>query len=139
MRNRPVPSQGLNIYSGASSQKDGVILASAARAAATYTSGEYFASDVRGLRIYIDITNANGGSLVLKLQTKDPSSGNWVDVAGAVTAALGSNATTVLILYPSVAESANVDISDPIGTSWRISVTVSTATMTFSVGGEYLI
>lgn len=137
MRTRPVPSKGLNYSS--SPNKDGSIFASAARGAATYTSDEYANQDARGLQLYIDITNANGGSLVAKLQSKDPVSGNWVDIAGAVTASLGSNATTVLTLYPGVTETANVDVANSLPAQWRVSVTVSTATMTFSIGGVYLL
>jgi hypothetical protein len=138
--NRPVPSQGLNIYSGASSQKDGSIFASASRGAATYVSNEYFNPDAKGLRLYIDITvNAGGtGTVTAKVQSKDPVSGNWVDQAGMVTSALSAIATTTLTIYPGVTETANVDVAENLGTQWRVSVTVGTQAVTFSIGGEYL-
>jgi hypothetical protein len=138
MRNRPVPSQGLNISS--TTNKDGIIFPSLSRAAATYNSNEYFNADARGLRIYVDITvNAGGtGTVIAKIQTKDPVSGNWLDQAGAVTASLSSVATTSLTIYPGVTETANVDVAESLGTQWRVSVTVGTQAVTFSIGGEYL-
>lgn len=134
--NIPVPSQNLNLSS--TSNKDGTILPSAARIAATYNSNAYSNPSYRGVRIFIDITNANGGNLIAKIQNFDPVSGNWVDLPLAVTAALAANATTSLTVYPGITETANVDVANPLGAQWRVNIVVAAATMTFSVGGEYL-
>lgn len=147
---KPVPSQGLAVVSAANAivgsggpvglntaQADGAIFASAARAAATYTSNAMFAPDVKGVMLYINITNANGGSLVAKIQGQD-NAGNWVDLAGAVTASLASNAETTLAVYPGETVTANVSVSSPLPPLWRISVTVSTQPVTFNINGMYL-
>lgn len=138
-KNKPIPSPGLAVDGVVgSTQRDGVLYASAARGAATYVSPEFSAPDECGLRLYIDITNVNGGTLTLKIQTKDPASGNWVDLAGAVTTALAAATTTRLTVFPGITAANNLDVSSPISGRWRISMTVAAATMTFSVGGEYL-
>lgn len=146
-KNKLVPTKNLAVLDTSSTtpgnltgqnadQKNGVILPSAARAAATYTTDEYFAPDVNGLRLYIDITNANGGTVTVTVQGKDPVTGNWVAIG--TSAALNSNATTIFTIAPGVTETANVDIGDPLPVSWRLSVVVGTAIVTFSIGGEYL-
>lgn len=148
-KNKLVPTQGLFVKDTSSTtpgnpvglnaaQKDGVILPSAARAAAAYTSNPYFSSDVRGIRIYIDITNANGGTVTVKLQIQDPVSGSWMDFPLAVTSALAANATSMLSVYPGQSETANTDVSDGWTGYWRVVATVAVATVTFSLGGEYL-
>lgn len=138
-RTKPVPSQNLKVDGViGSTQKDGIIFPSASRAAAAYNSNEYFATDAMGVRLYIDLTVVNGGTLTVKIQTKDPLTGNWVDVPGATTTALAAVATTTLTLEPGVTETANVDVAQSIGTSWRVVATTAVAAVTFSIGGEYL-
>lgn len=133
----PVPHAGpLDATTGA--QRDGIIIPSAAYGTGATTSPEYANYKAKGLLLYIDITNANGGNVTVKVQSKDPASGNWVDFPLATTTALASNATTTLSIYPGQTESANVDVADPLGVSWRVVATVAAATMTFSVGGVYL-
>lgn len=135
--NMPVPYPGA-AAAGDATAKAGTIFPSAARAATTYTSNEIYNGIFPGVRLFIDITNANGGTVTAKIQNLDPVSGNWVDLGGGVSAALGTNGTSTLTVYPGVSESANVDIADPLGQRWRVSVTVATATVTFSIGAEYL-
>jgi hypothetical protein len=138
-RTKPVPSQNLKVDGVVGSvQKDGIIFPSLSRAAAAYTSNEYFAGDAMGVRLYIDLTVVNGGTLIVKVQTKDPSSGNWTDMVGAVTTSLAAVATTTLTIEPGVTETANFDVAQSIGASWRVVATTATAAVTFSVGGEYL-
>ncbi len=121
-------------------KKQATLLASLLRVVATYTSDDQTADGRKGVILYIDVTAQNGTSVVaVKLQGKDPVTGNWVDIAGAVTAALSALTTTTLTLYPGVGEAANVLISDVLPPIWRISATVTNATsLTFSVGADLI-
>src|SRR5438874_1568288 len=144
--NQPVPSPqpAQGIYSP---NPDGIIYPSAVRVAATYTSDEMYNPVCKGVRIYVDVTNANGGSLVIKIQTRDPNSDAWTDLTGATSSVAtpwASNQTRTLTVYPGITTAAgnattNTEVSNFISLSWRVVVTVSTATMTFSVGAEYLL
>jgi hypothetical protein len=148
-KNKPVPTQGLFVKDTSSTtpgnpvglnaaQYDGVIFPVASRAPATYTSNPYFAADVSGVRLYINLTVVNGGTLTVKIQTFDPASQTWVDIPLAVTTALAAVAVTTLTVYPGVTETANQDIANPLGVLWRVSATTGTAAVTFGIGGEYL-
>ena len=143
--NAPVPTQGLSAGNKAADptvQYDGVIFASAARVVGAYTSGEYFAAKWQGVRIFVNVTNANGGSLAVKVQNFDQASQTWGDAPLAVITCT-TNALSTLTIHPGLTENVtangSVDVSDPIGRRWRVVATVSTATMTFSVGGEHLV
>src|SRR5262245_57974602 len=118
-KNKPIPSQGLFVKDASSvvapantglnaAQQDGVIFPSLSRAATTYTSGDYFAADVLGIKLYIDITAVGGGpgTVIAKIQWKDPVTGNYVD-SPAVTGTLNSTGTTRLSLYPGQIVNAN--------------------------------
>lgn len=143
-RNAPVPSplpaRGLNANAGASLQKDGIIFASASRTAAAYTSDEMHNPNCKGVRLYVDITDVGAaGTLTVKIQTKDPATGTWVDLAGAVTTALAAVATTTLLVYPGITETNNVDVSSHLGSAWRVVATVASNAVVFSIGGDYLL
>ena len=149
-KNKPVPTKGLYIAAvtgtpgpsmvSASSggQRDGVILPSLARAVAVYTTDPYFSPDIRGLRLYINVTVNNGGTLVVKIQSFDQSSQTWADFPLATTGNITTDVMGTLTVYPGQTETAGVDVSNAFTDMWRVVATVTTATMTFSIGGEYL-
>ena len=145
-QNQPVPSpQPSAAVSGTPGVTNGIIYASAARVVAAYTSDEMFNPNCKGVRIYADITVNNGGTVIVKIQTRDPNSDAWVDLTGATTAGLATaNQTRTLTVYPGITVAAgtattNTEINNHLGTSWRLVATVSVATVTFSVGAEYLL
>lgn len=111
-----------------------VIFESAARAAGTHNSAAITTSGYTGARIFLDVTNANGGSVTPKVQVLDQISGNWVDLSGAAFAATSANGTSHLTIRPGIAETANVSVSDSLGNTIRVVATVATATVTFSIG-----
>jgi hypothetical protein len=126
-----------------SAQQDGIIYASAARGAATYTSDPLYNPACKGVRIYCDITNANGGSVTIQVQTQDPASKNWVNLLTGVSPAWNAAQTKTLTIYPALtavvgAATTNAIANEVMSTVWRIVVTVGAATVTFSVGAEYL-
>ena len=141
-----VPSPG-NLGVVDSANLNGVIFASAARnqtddptgdGAGVYVSGEMHNTSALGVDIFADTTSTGTGTVAVKLQKKDPASGNWYDIAGATTGAIADPADVVLTVYPGIAETANVSVSDHLGGTWRVHATVATAAVTFSVGAVYL-
>ena len=125
--------------------KEGVIFPSAARTATTYDSDPMLNTSARGVRIYCDITADNGGSVIVVLQTKDPVSGQWVSVGNGSSATWATAAQTrSLTLYPGLLTANGTATTDTVGngvlgTLWRVHLIVGTATVTFSVGAEYLL
>lgn len=135
------PTQGLSAGNKALDpvdNRDGIVFAVASRAAATYNSGAYFNPNRLGIRLDINLTVVNGGTLTVKVQTFDPASQTWVDVTLATTAALAAVAVTTLTLYPGLTETANVDVALPTGVLFRVVATTAVAAVTFGIGGEFL-
>lgn len=145
-KNQPVPSPlPSSATPGTPGVPDGIIFISAARSATTYTSDELFNPNCRGVRIYFDITVDNGGTVTASVQTRDPLTDKWVTITGGTSAAFGSAAQTrTLTIYPGLTAAAgtattNTEVNNFLSTSWRLSIVVATATVTFSVGAEYLL
>ena len=97
----------------------------------------------RGVRIYVDVSAVSGTSPTLdyKVQTKDPSTGDWIDMPGAVFTQFTAAASQELVIYPGIAETANVSVSDVLPRDWRLHGTIGgtdTPTVTNSVGVAYL-
>ena len=149
-KNKPVPTKGLFVTQASSvvppntptvqgAQRDGVIFPSASRIVAVYTSDAYFAPDVTGLRLYINVTTNGGGTLVVKVQTFDQASQTWADIPLGTTGSITTDVMGTLTIHTGQIETAGVDVSQPIGVLWRAIATVTAATMVFSVGGEYLV
>jgi len=128
-----------------SSNLEGILLPSAARTAATYNTDPIYNANARGVRIFCDVTNANGGTVTIAIQEKDPVSGNWVTNPNSTSAAFGTaTQTRTLTIYPGLTTAAGTATTDTQGNSnlgvlWRLQITVATATVTFSVGGSYLL
>ncbi len=117
-----------------------VVFSSAARTAdansgnATYGHYNY---THRGVKLHVDIDSVTGtGTIDCKVQGRDPVSGSWVDITSASTGA-DTAGTTELTIYPGIAETANVSVSDVLPRNWRVVATVVTGG-TFSVGASYI-
>ena len=145
MVNQPVP-YGVN--AAGSSNKNGIIFAEASRSdsadpdglgAGIYVSKEIVNDFARGVDVHVNTTTSGSGTLVVKLQKKDPATDTWADLPGAVTATLNDPADVILTVYPGIAETANVSVSDHLCHSWRVHATVATAAVTFAVGAVYLV
>ena len=73
------------------------------------------------------------------MQVLDPVSGTWIDLAGAAFPAQTGTGAAMLTIYPGIAETANVSVSDVLPRNWRVVATMSgTTSMTFSIGACYL-
>lgn len=90
--------------------------------------------DTSGIEMFVDVSAIVGTSLVVKLQAQDPVSLLWVDVPGAVTAAITTVSTTRLVVYPGVTVVANAAVSGPAPDRYRAVATLTAGTSaTFSV------
>jgi hypothetical protein len=143
--NQPVPFPGAQ--TAGNSNLNGVIFASASRnetdnptgdGAGVYVSAEMQNMGARGVDLFVDTTSSATGTLTVKVQKKDPVTDNWYDITGATTVAINDPADVLLTIYPGIAETANLRISNHLGLTWRVHATVATAAVTFSIGAVYL-
>lgn len=117
------------------------VFGSAARTA-TANSDDIDNYAARGARCVLDITAASGTTptLDVKLQSKDPISGKYVDLPGAAFAQKTATGTDDLTVYPGVAETANETVSDVLAGVWRAVATIggTTPSFTFTLGCGYV-
>jgi hypothetical protein len=97
----------------------------------------------RGVRVWQKVTAASGTTPTLdtKIQTRDPETGDGLDLPGANFAQqTGSGAVLDLVVYPGVAETANRSVSDVLSREWRIVSTIggTTPSFTFTLAAEYI-
>ncbi len=144
----PLPARGVGFPGSLGSVRNGVIFAYESRADnAAYTSDEMHNLSAKGVRLYIENGTIGTTTLTVKIQVRNPafnsSALEWVDLPGAVTAALTTDASRVtLTVYPGIAETANESVSDHLGPAWRVVATLNdgdTNSVPFSVGGDYLL
>lgn len=120
------------------------VFASAARTATTTNSSDIDNDpQEKGVKLFLDITAVSGTNptLDIKLQSKDPVSAKYEDMAGAAFAEKTATGQGILTIYPGVAETANVSVSDILGSTWRIVATIGgtdTPTFTYSLSGDYI-
>lgn len=97
----------------------------------------------KGAAIFINISAISGAAAqaIVKVQAKDPASGNYFDIPGAVTAALNATGQTLLQIYPGIAAVANAAVNQSLPRVWRVLWTISGTSphVTFSVGANYLL
>ena len=106
--------------------------------AGVYASPEMHNLESKGVDIFVNTTSSGSGTVTVKLQKKDPASGSWFDIPSATGTAVNDPADEMLSVYPNIAETANISVSDHLGFTWRVIATVATAEVTFSVGAQYL-
>jgi hypothetical protein len=119
-----------------------VVFDSALRGEDTHNSAEFENLFGRGVALFLDLT-AEGGTATIdvKLQVRDPVGGDWIDFPGAAYAQKSATGTHLLMIYPGIAETANVAISTHLPRKWRAVAVIAgsgTPTFTFSLAGYYL-
>lgn len=115
---------------------DGVFLASASRTT-TQTMADQTNETASGVRVVVDITTAGTGSITAAIEAKDRASGKYVTVLAS--AALVSNQTKTLLVYPGAAAVANGSVNDRLPYKWRINITANNANaVVYSVGYQLL-
>jgi hypothetical protein len=120
------------------------VKASGSVGAAGGNSSDYVNRGARGISVFVKNTAGSGTTptVTVKLQAKS-ATGDYYDVPSATTAAIagGTPATTYFTVYPGVAETANVSVSDTLPAIYRLVWTIggsSTPTVTFSVDAHEL-
>ena len=129
---------------GAPKNRAGIIFPSLSRAAAAYTSAPIFNPNAKGVRLFVANDGGAGTSTATaKVQILSPADGvTWIDLAGAVTAALGITTGSFLTIYPGltgIADAANVAINQHLGSMWRVVLTIGAVPGVSVVGADYLL
>lgn len=110
-------------------------------ATGTATSTDVPSLGAKGVHLVLDFTTkGTDASLTVKLQRKDELSGKYVDLPGGAFAATTNTVVADLVIYPGVAETANVSVSDCMSNFWRAIATFSgnAPTGVFRLGGSRL-
>lgn len=96
----------------------------------------------KGVSLHLDITAASGSSptLDIKLQGYDELGEDYFDIPGAAFAQATGTGTDELVLYPGVAETSNVSVSDVLPRVSRAVATIggSSPSFTFTLGGSLI-
>ncbi len=156
--NEPVPGQGPidpTVAGQLGNDVSGIIFRSQARsesgasggtASGAYVSQDFYNPTAKGVRLYtvINPTGAATGTVTVKIQVIDPATDTYVDLSGATTAAInGTGAPTgvLLTVYPGLTGIANANdaVNQFLSPRWRAVATVALASLTFTVGGDYLL
>lgn len=117
-------------------------LASTSRSTTT-NSSDMTNPGARGIWLVLNITAATGSTQTLdcKLQRKEEGvSDVYVDLPDGAWAQASTAGSAELIVYPGVAETANVSVSDALTRTWRAVATFggTSPVFTFSIAGNYI-
>lgn len=109
------------------------VFASAARTA-TANSNNMSLPDAVGAEFMLDISAVSGTTptCVVKVQARDPISGNYVDVPGAAFASQNATGTTRLVVHPAITASANVAVAQTLPERFRAVATIGGTTPSFT-------
>jgi len=119
------------------SNMDGISLANLSGATTSGQSADQTNYNGRGLKVFINVSSFSGTSITFKIQGKDPVSSTYFDMlTGAAIVATG---TQLLTIYPALTAVANVTATDVLPRTWRLSWTITTATVTATAGGIVLL
>lgn len=101
-------------------------------------SADYRDPQAKGLIVGINITAITGTTptLTVTIKGKDPHSGTYYTVLAS--AALNATGYTELIVCPGTTVAANLAVSRPIPTDWRIETTIggTTPAVTASISAQ---
>lgn len=160
--NQPVPSPfpTQNVYNtldasqANTAARPGVIFPEISRITGTYTSDMISNPSARGVRLCLTIapTGPATGTYALTVEVPDPADTTiWKPLLGTLATGLtgvGTGALTgaFLTVYPGLTGIADagavngpVTINQHLGPRWRAKVVTTLATLTFSVGADYLL
>lgn len=114
--------------------QDAIPLESESYAVGTVVSEDIDTQGCSFLRLYTKVTVPNGGSIVVTIQGKDAASGDYYTLLAG--ASISTATTQTLKVGPLLAAVSNVTALDYLPKTIRVSVAVSTAAVTFSVGAS---
>lgn len=110
---------------------------------ATGADADYTNRDAIGALFFLEITAVAGTTptLDIKIQAKDPTSGQYHDIVGATFAQKTGVSRDMLIIYPSLSEVANKKVSFRLPRIFRFYWTIggtASPSFTFSIGATLL-
>ena len=119
------------------SPAQGTFLASAAQTTTQTQAQQANTDGHRGIRVVVDTTVFGTGSVTVKIEAFDRTSGKWHTLLTG--AAIVSVSTNVYTVFPGATVTANVSASAHLGSAWRIVATANNAnSQTYSIGYELL-
>jgi hypothetical protein len=109
------------------------VFASAARTSTTNSADQVNYNGV-GALFFLDISAVSGTlpTLDLKIQVKDPTSGNYVDLPNAAFAQKNATGTSMLVVYPGITTAANAAVSGILARLFRAVATIGGTTPSFT-------
>ena len=155
----PLPTGAVSAYTeaGATSKpqnKPGVIFPNTSRITGTYTTDPIYNPTARGVRLTLVIapTGPATGTYAMTVEVPDPvDSSVWKPLLGTLATGVTGNGTGALTgahltVYPGLTGIADagtgngpVTVNQHLGPIWRLKVVTTLDTLTFSVGGDYLL
>jgi hypothetical protein len=113
-------------------------LVSGVGATASQNSADQTNTDARGVKVFVNVSNAGTGSITATVQAKDPASGTYTTLLAS--AAIVANGITVLTVYPGLPATTNVSANDILPRQWRVAVTANNANpISYSVGASLIV
>lgn len=114
---------------------EGIALASAVRNSTT-NSPDIVNYNHKGIAVILNVTSASGtGGLQIRVQAKDPVSGNYVTGINPPPTAVTTVTTTMIEVYPGISSPNFNGYSYALPRTFRISIThVDSSNYTYSVG-----
>lgn len=85
-------------------------------------------------QIIVNVSARTGGSITPSIEGYDPASGAWYTILTGT--AMSSVSQQVLQVGPNFAATANVSVNTILPTTWRVTLTSSSANLTASVGAN---
>lgn len=114
----------------------GKILQATMQAAGTVTGADTSIRDAKGAIFTVDVTLATSVSVVFTIQGYDPTSAKWVDILAS--AAKTATGTFDMIVYPGVTVAANVALSQPLHSTFRVKAVSTGTSYTATVGCQVI-
>lgn len=99
-----------------------------------------FKSSAGGGRFFLNLSNVSGTSptITVKIQVKDPLSGNYVDLLNGAFAQQTGNGQWELTVYPGVAAVANQAVSYVLSGTFRAVATIGGTTPSFTLSLSFV-
>ena len=107
-------------------------------ATASVNSADQVNAYGRGVKVFVNTTAIGTGSITVTIQAKDPASGAYTTLLAS--AAIVTNTTAVLTVYPGITATGNVSASDVLPRQWRIAVTANNANpANYTIGASLIV
>lgn len=117
---------------------DNLTLITAVGTITTQVSPDQTNYNGRGVKVFVNMTQAASGSVTFAIQAKDPVSGLYVTLLSS--APITTNGLTMYTIYPGIAPTANLSASDVLPRTWRVQAFANnTNPTTFTVSASIII